>query len=69
MLTRSTPAQRAKILSLMLEAELDTRTITFMHRRIGVPDSAQGQSVSAYLDSLDGLQASDMITKLEQVLA
>lgn len=66
MLTPATTAQREKLLRLLRKAEYDTKSITPLYRRLGVPDSAQGQSVDAYLGSLNSLQASDLINKLER---
>jgi hypothetical protein len=69
MLTPATTAQRAKLRSLLRAAEYDLNTITPLYRRLGVPDAAQGQSLDVYLGTLNSLQASDLINKLEREVA
>lgn len=69
MLTPATTAQLEKLTRLLRRAEYDMRTITIMHRRLDLPDHLVGQSVSAWLSSLNSLQASDLINKLEKQLA
>lgn len=62
---RITPAQRATLVRLMGKAAFDDRTITLMHRTIGVPETFQGRRVDEWLDSLTAPEASRFIVKLE----
>jgi hypothetical protein len=65
----SSIAQHAMIRSLLRDAEVyDDRTVTLMHRRLGVPDKFQGQPVEVWLGSLSKREASEVITKLQAEL-
>lgn len=63
-----TPYQRAEILRLMKLLELDTRTVTYMHRRIGVPESAIGGSVDAWVSGFRQDDASSLIYTMRGML-
>lgn len=68
-MSRPTHAQRHTICGLLREAEFDTRTVTFQHRRLGVSEAQIGGSVDAWLDSLSIEQASVLIDKLQREVA
>ena len=61
----STQPQRGEIIRLMRQAELDTRRITLMHRRIGVQDHWMNKPVDAWMCSLSEDAASGVIKTLE----
>lgn len=67
--TAATTAQLSLILKLMRRAEFDTQVVTFMHRRLGVPDELQGYSLDSYLSTLSTQQASELINKLTGIAA
>ena len=60
-----TKLQREMIEQLMKKAEYDTRTVTIMHRRLGVTEGQIGKPVKNWLDLLDSHQASDLIRTLK----
>lgn len=66
--TSITQYQRGEIVRLMRKAELDTRRITLMHRRIGVPDSFMDQSVEHWMCFLSQDAANVIINKLRGLL-
>lgn len=68
-MSRLTSAQRHTLLSLLREAEYDTRTVTYMHRRLGVSDAWIGVSNDEWLDSLSVDAASALIKKLQAEIA
>ncbi len=68
MIAPATTAQRKLLRQLLAKAEYDTRAITPLYRRLGVPDSAQGRSLDAWIDGLNSLEASDYIGKLKKEL-
>lgn len=59
-----TSYQRAEVLRLLKLLEFDTRTVTYMHRRIGVPESTIGGTVDTWLSGLGNADASTLIDKL-----
>lgn len=65
-LTRATFAQKARLRMLLARAEYDTHAVTFMHRRLGVPDRMIGKTVDSWIDSLSIDEASALIGRLEQ---
>lgn len=65
---RLTSAQRKEILRLLRLAEFDTRTVTFMHRRLGVAEHEIGGSVDAWLDAQTVANASALIAKLRDIV-
>lgn len=62
---RSTQYQRGEIIKLMKRAELDTRRITLMHRRIGVADSFIDRPVDEWMSSLSLDAANGVIKTLQ----
>lgn len=66
---KATQAQRQAIVGMLRRAEFDTRTVTLMHRRIGVPDVWQGRPLDQWLDTLDADAASAVIGNLQGVVA
>lgn len=68
-MSRMTSAQRNTIRYLLRTAEYDTRTVTYMHRRLGVNDSWIGVSSEAWLDSLSVESASALIKQLQEEIA
>jgi hypothetical protein len=67
---RATPYQRAEIIRKLKALELDTKHLTFMHRRVGAPENLiqSGARVEAWLDELDAAQASALIGKMGGML-
>jgi hypothetical protein len=65
---KSTQAQRGEIVRLMRKAELDTRRITLMHRRIGVADCWMDRNVDEWMCSLS-VDAAHGVIKTLQALA
>lgn len=63
---RITSNQRSNIKRLLSAADYDARTVTFMHRRLGVPDALIGRAVDEWLDTLDLPTASKLIDKLKE---
>lgn len=61
----STQHQRGEIVRLMRKAELDTRRITLMHRRIGVADSWMDRNVDEWMCSLSVDAANGVIMTLQ----
>lgn len=59
-------AQKQEIARLLKRAEYDPKTITLMHRNVGVPDRFQGKPVNHWLDSLTVEDASQIITRLRK---
>lgn len=68
-MSRVTTAQRGMIVSLLSKAEYDPRTVTLMHRRLGVADSFLYRPVDEWLDSLTVESASALIDKLQREAA
>ena len=66
---RPTPAQRALILRLLRENELDARTVTYQHRPLGISDHEIGGSVDSWLDTLSIEGAGQVIDKLKGMLS
>lgn len=66
-LERATGAQRAKIELMAMKMELDTNTISVMHRRIGISDQWIGRSFSEWLQGLTMSEASRVIERLEKM--
>lgn len=64
---KSTQAQRGEIVRLMRKAELDTRRITLMHRRIGVSDSWMDHNVDEWMCSLSVDAANGVIKTLQDL--
>lgn len=62
---KSTQHQRGEIVRLMRKAELDTRRITLMHRRIGVPDQFMDRPVDEWMCSLSLDAANGVIKTLQ----
>lgn len=60
-----TSHQRGNIKRLLAAADFDNRTVTFMHRRLGVPEAQIGRAVDEWLDTLDLGAASKLIDKLK----
>lgn len=60
----STPYQRAEIIRLLRKQELDSVTLTYMHRKLGVQDYMIGKPVEAWIDGLSTEQASSVIRTL-----
>lgn len=69
MITLATTAQKTLLRKLLAAAEYDQHAITPLYRRLGVPEAAQGQSLNAWLDRLNSLEASDYINKLQREVA
>lgn len=65
---KSTQHQRGEIVRLMKRAELDTRRITLMHRRIGVPDQFMDRPIDEWMSSLS-LDAANGVIKTLQGMA
>lgn len=59
-----TPYQRAEIIRLLKLLEFDHRNVTYQHRRLGVPESAIGGTVEAWLTGVSQADASALIDKL-----
>jgi hypothetical protein len=59
-----TPYQRAEIVRLLKKLEFDHRTVTFQHRRLGVPEAVIGGTVDAWLSGMSQAEASAMIEKM-----
>ena len=66
---KCTKDQRDRILKLMQKAEFDTQTVSLMHTRIRAARTDVGKPVDAWLDTVDMLQAADIIFTLEEILA
>lgn len=64
---KSTQAQRGEIVRLMRKAELDTRRITLMHRRLGVADSWMDRNVDEWMCSLTVDAANGVIKTLQDI--
>jgi hypothetical protein len=65
---KSTQAQRGEIVLLMRKAELDTRRITLMHRRIGVADAWLDRNVDEWMCSLSMDAANGVIKTLQEMV-
>lgn len=63
-----TQAQKEHLLELIQEAEYDARTITLMYRNLGVDDRWQGHPVDTWLNSLDRVEATRIIERLQSYL-
>lgn len=64
----ATHAQRTEIRRLSRLAEFDTKTVTFMHRRLGVAEHEIGRPVEEWLDAMTRSNASVVIDKLRQIV-
>lgn len=62
---KSTQHQRGEIVRLMRRAEFDTRRITLMHRRLGVPDQFMDRPVDEWMSSLSLDAANGVIKTLQ----
>lgn len=64
-----TPAQkhllRDLLRDLLRREDYDLRTVTYMHRRLGVAESWIGKPADQWLDSLLAAEASRLIAKLQ----
>lgn len=66
-MSRATRAQRDVLRRHLEQADqFDMRTVTIMHRTLGVEDRWIGQPVDVWLDSLTTEQAHTIITNLER---
>jgi hypothetical protein len=63
---RITNSQKSYITDLLRKRGYDTRTITYQYRRLGVPDSKQGESVDSWLDGMTREDASAVIDELRE---
>lgn len=63
-----TPYQRAEIIRLLQRLEFDHQAVTYQHRRLGVPESAIGGTVDAWLSDVSNASASALIEKLRGML-
>lgn len=62
-----TTAQRSEILRRLRKAGIyDMQTITFMYRRLDVPEELIGRPLDKLLDMLSRELATDLIDKLKQ---
>ena len=59
-------AQKGLISSLLKKLEYDPKTVTLMHRNLGVSEKWQGKPVTHWLDSLTVANASQLITRLRR---
>ena len=59
--------QRSRIKELLRKADFDAKTVTYMHRRLGVPEALIGRAVDEWLDQLDMRAASDLIETLMDI--
>jgi hypothetical protein len=66
---RLSPYRKLQLRTLLDRAEYDMQRITFMHRRLGVPDEIQGRPVDEWIDSLDERAAMALIERIKAQLA
>jgi hypothetical protein len=66
---KSTQHQRGEIVRLMRRAELDTKRITLMHRRLGVPDQFLDRPIDEWMSSLSLDAANGVIKTLQDMTA
>lgn len=64
---RASPGQRSYIRQLLAQAEFDTRVITYMFRRLKVPEDLIGRPVDDWLGTLSQADASRVITTLKDI--
>lgn len=62
---QSTQRQRGEIVRLMRKAEMDTKRITLMHRRLGVPDQFMDRPIDEWMSSLSLDAANGVIKTLQ----
>lgn len=67
-LDKATTAQRTRIELAVAQLEMDTATITFIHRRIGLSDHWIGKPFAEWLNGLTKSEASMVINKLERLI-
>lgn len=63
----SSSSQKSRIKDLLRHADFDAKTVTYMHRRLGVPEALIGRAVDEWLDQLDMRAASDLIETLMDI--